>query len=172
VAQYSELILLCLTSSSKGGPHVDRNVATWQSMPWRKPSDGNNVTLEWLGRCVMTHKSSRQLTSGMQNSRPHGGIYLFRNPLRVWSMPSSGMLRRVALVRTDVLEKRIASIIRLTRIGKLRTTSIVTSNLMMKAMRSSETSALTTAIRRNIPEDGFPHSHRRANLKSYTGGSH
>jgi hypothetical protein len=36
-------------------------------------------------------------------------------------MPSSGMLRRVALVRTDVSEKRSASTIRLTRIGKLGT---------------------------------------------------
>jgi hypothetical protein len=34
-------------------------------------------------------------------------------------MPSSGMIRRVALVRTDVSEGRIASIIRVTRIGDL-----------------------------------------------------
>jgi hypothetical protein len=43
-------------------------------------------------------------------------------------MPSSGMLRRVALVRTDVLEERSASFIRVTRIGELRTTLAVTSN--------------------------------------------
>jgi hypothetical protein len=42
-------------------------------------------------------------------------------------MPSSGMLRRVALVRTDVLEELSASIIRLTRIGELGTLA-VTSN--------------------------------------------
>jgi hypothetical protein len=36
-------------------------------------------------------------------------------------MPSSGMLRRVALVRTDVSEERIASIIRVTTIDELRT---------------------------------------------------
>jgi hypothetical protein len=52
------------------------------------------------------------------------------------------MLRRVALVRTDVLEKRSASIIRVTRIGELGTT-------------------------RNIPKDNFLHSRRRENLKSY-----
>jgi hypothetical protein len=61
------------------------------------------------------------------------------------------MLRRVALVRTDVSEARIASIIRLTRSGKLGTTLrlLVTANVvpssqilvtMMKAIRSSETS--------------------------------
>jgi hypothetical protein len=37
-------------------------------------------------------------------------------------MPSSGMLRRVALVRTDVSEERSTSIIRVTRIGELGTT--------------------------------------------------
>jgi hypothetical protein len=43
-------------------------------------------------------------------------------------MPSSGMLRRVDLVRTDVSEERIASIIRVTRIGGIGTTLAVTSN--------------------------------------------
>jgi hypothetical protein len=45
-------------------------------------------------------------------------------------MVSSGMLRRVALVRTDVSEELTASFIRATRIGELETT-----------------------LRRNIPED-------------------
>jgi hypothetical protein len=43
-------------------------------------------------------------------------------------MPSSGMLRRVALVRTDVSEERMASIITVTRIGELGTTLAGTSN--------------------------------------------
>jgi hypothetical protein len=42
-------------------------------------------------------------------------------------MPSSGMLLRVTLVRTDASEERIASI-RVTRIGELGTTLAVTSN--------------------------------------------
>jgi hypothetical protein len=43
-------------------------------------------------------------------------------------MVSSGILRRVALVRTDVSEELSASFIRVTRIGELGTTLAVTSN--------------------------------------------
>jgi hypothetical protein len=43
-------------------------------------------------------------------------------------MPSSWMLRRVALVRTDVSEELSASVIRMTRIGELGTRLAVTSN--------------------------------------------
>jgi hypothetical protein len=44
---------------------------------------------------------------------------------------SSGMLRHVALVRTDVSEELSASFIRVTRIGELGTTLTVTSNRRM-----------------------------------------
>jgi hypothetical protein len=43
-------------------------------------------------------------------------------------MVSSGLLRRVALVRTDVSEELNASFIRVTRIGELGTTLAVTGN--------------------------------------------
>jgi hypothetical protein len=90
-------------------------------------------------------------------------------------MPSSGMLRRLALVRTDVSEELIASFIRVTRLGELGTTLAVTRNrrmlrrnttlavssspilvtLMKEVLSSSETLVLTRATRRNIPEDTF-----------------
>jgi hypothetical protein len=64
------------------------------------------------------------------------------------------MLRRVALVRTDVSEELSVSFTRVTRIGELGTTPAVTSNRR-------------TVRRNNIPEDTIFHSHRRENLKSY-----
>jgi hypothetical protein len=70
------------------------------------------------------------------------GLLRGQNILQVfylWRMVSSGMLHHVALVITDVSE----------------------------ALGNSETSVLTRATWRNIPEDTIFHSHHRENLKSY-----
>jgi hypothetical protein len=104
-------------------------------------------------------------------------------------MSSSGIFRRMVLIRRDVSEEHIASISRVTRICELGTTLAVTRNrstlrrntiyysivflrsvlrlrvtanvlpsltnlvtLMMEAIRSSESSALTRDTHRSIPE--------------------
>jgi hypothetical protein len=46
-------------------------------------------------------------------------------------MASSGLLRRVVLVRTDVSEERFASIIKVTRIGALGILAVTSNRSMM-----------------------------------------
>jgi hypothetical protein len=84
-------------------------------------------------------------------------------------MASSGMLRRMALVRTDLTEELSPSFIIVTRIGELGTTLVIASvipssqilvTLMKEALSSSERSVLTRSTRRNIPEYAIRHSHR------------
>jgi hypothetical protein len=88
-------------------------------------------------------------------------------------MASSGTLRCVALIRTDVPEELSASFIMITRIGELGTLAVPSSPIlvtqMMEALRSSKTSVLTRATRRNIPEDAiFRTNFHRVVLNMYT----
>jgi hypothetical protein len=50
-------------------------------------------------------------------------------------MPSYGILPRAALVRTEVSEEHIVSIIRVTRIIELGTAVAITSNRIMRQIR-------------------------------------
>jgi hypothetical protein len=54
-------------------------------------------------------------------------------------MASSGMLRRVAVVRTDVSRKLSASIIRVTRIGELGTLAVTSNRHTLSSYKSHMT---------------------------------
>jgi hypothetical protein len=69
---------------------------------------------------------------------------------RSWRMMYSGMLRPVALVRTDISEELSASFIRVTRIGELGTMLAVTSN--RRTLRRNTKCALSSPKRRFIQE--------------------
>jgi hypothetical protein len=81
-------------------------------------------------------------------------------------MSPSGMICRVVLVRTDVSEE-LLSVRRLLVRANVVPSSAILVTLMMETLSSSETSVLTRATRRNIPEGAILHSHRRESLKSY-----
>jgi hypothetical protein len=80
-------------------------------------------------------------------------------------MVSSGLLRRVALVRIDVSEEPGASLLVAACVVP---SSPILVTLMKEALSSSEMSVITRATRRNNPEDTILHSHSRENLKSYS----
>jgi hypothetical protein len=61
-------------------------------------------------------------------------------------MVSSGLLRRVALVRTDVSEEPGACFIRVTKIGELVTTQAATSNRRTLSPFRIQTLALCTGF--------------------------
>jgi hypothetical protein len=119
----------------------------------------------------------------------HSELKLIPNQIFIWTMHetnvselnfmrrmvSSGLLRRLALIRTDVSEEPGASFIRVTFLRSVRRllvsacvvpSSPIVVTLMKEGPGSSETSVLTRATRRNNPEDTILHSRRRENLKS------
>jgi hypothetical protein len=79
------------------------------------------------------------------------------------------MLRRVALVTHRLHSQSDKNRRARNNISKLKTEArceeIVT--LTMEAIRPSDTSVLTRATRRHVPEDGILCSHRHEHLKSY-----
>jgi hypothetical protein len=57
----------------------------------------------------------------------------------------------------------LRSVNRLLVTANVAPSSLILVTLMVEALRSSETSVLARAIRRNIPENNILHSHRREN---------
>jgi hypothetical protein len=70
-------------------------------------------------------------------------------------MASSGMIRRVTLVRTDVSEELIASFIMVTRVGELGTPLAVTSN--RRTLRRN-TKVFLRSVRRLLVTANVPSS--------------
>jgi hypothetical protein len=133
----------------------------------------------WGERSVSVFRVDMLLKIIARDNPHYCSSYQWGKLVSVRRMMSSGMLRRVSLVRTDVSEEPtyaakknqvwvfLRSVRRLLAAACVVLSYPIFVTLIKEAPGSSETSVLTRATRRNIPEDIILHSHRRENLKSY-----
>jgi hypothetical protein len=110
-------ILQCV-SESRWAPAIPLKFCSWKPGALTAPRLCHTGTWNRVLGLVAAPLSPFHLLKMCHNSRKHTD----------WRMVSSGMLRRVAFVRTDVSEEPSASFIRVTRIGELGTTLAATSN--------------------------------------------
>jgi hypothetical protein len=78
---------------------------------------------------VANHLSNHAFVHPVHLKRHVGGHcnrLIIINNVHQCRMPSSGMLHHMALIRTDVSEERISSIIKVTRVDEIGTTLVVT----------------------------------------------
>jgi hypothetical protein len=78
--------------------------------------------------CIVLHRFHYHCVTWLYGKLQESRRGSYSETKNTWRMVSSGMLRRVALVRTDVSEEPSASFIRVARIGELGTTLAATSN--------------------------------------------
>jgi hypothetical protein len=146
--QFSSLLFMCRVNSHKANYRLS-TVQIYNNINNNNNNNNNNDYCIALGRrigCASQKQMSRSTvrrnrrrrqSSGSEDSDISDGenskigestdYFCVRSRFSRWwlcRMPSSGMLGSVALVRTDDSEERIASIIRVTRIGELGTLSI------------------------------------------------
>jgi hypothetical protein len=89
-----------------------------RSSSWQSCMEG-----KWRG-----NYRARETGSSKILRRAHRDTEAHKQTTKTWRMVSFGMLRSVALVRTDVSEELRPSFFRVTRIGEIGTTLAVTSN--------------------------------------------
>jgi hypothetical protein len=97
---------------------------------WRTPACFQIiVTVELaFGKAKREDTREHQAETNVALKSPSELLMILLNNSDLRRMASSGMLRHVVLVRTEVSEELSASFIRVTRIGELETTLSVTSN--------------------------------------------